>query len=163
MFKLSYSTGTRRIEKHLLRQAFADQGVLPEDVLWRQKEQFSDGVGYGWIDALKQHARAAYGDPNAVAEAARQYDVNPPASAEALWYRRVFDSLFPNPHAAATVPGGPSVACSSATAIRWDPSLQIIDDQSGRAVHLECVIVWKYPTNATIILFGSASVDKPML
>lgn len=123
--------GVGRIEKAVLREAFA--GALPDSILWRQKEQFSDGVGYGWIDALKAHAEASIKNAE-LAAAAEQFPVNPPATKEALLYRRLFALAFPGDACARTVPGGPSIACSSATAIAWDPSFANAADPSGRAI-----------------------------
>jgi asparagine synthase (glutamine-hydrolysing) len=120
-----------RMEKHLLREAFAD--LLPESVAWRQKEQFSDGVGYGWIDALKDHAAAQVRDAE-LADAPVRFPVNPPTTHEAYHYRTLFERLFPLPSAAATVPGGASVACSTPEALAWDPELSKVVDPSGRAV-----------------------------
>jgi len=120
-----------RMEKAVLREAFA--GCLPDAILWRQKEQFSDGVGYGWIDSLKTHAERTIGDAE-LAHAAGRFAVNPPATKEALMYRRIFDQLFPSESCARTVPGGASIACSSAAAIAWDPSFARAADPSGRAV-----------------------------
>ncbi len=125
--------GTRldRIEKRVLREAFV--GALPDAILWRQKEQFSDGVGYGWIDALKAHALAAVSDTE-LADAAARFPHNPPGSKEAMLYRTLFARAFPGESCAQTVPGGPSIACSSAAAIAWDPSFAAAADPSGRAV-----------------------------
>ena len=123
--------GVGRIEKAVLREAFA--GALPDSILWRQKEQFSDGVGYGWIDALKAHAETSIKNAE-LAAAAEQFPVNPPATKEALLYRRLFALAFPGDACARTVPGGPSIACSSATAIAWDPSFAGAADPSGRAI-----------------------------
>ncbi len=120
-----------RIEKQFLREAFA--GALPEHVLWRQKEQFSDGVGYGWIDALKAHAERVVGDAE-LAGAGERFPYHPPATKEAYLYRTLFARHFPQDWAARTVPGGPSVACSTAAALEWDPSLRAVVDPSGRAV-----------------------------
>ncbi len=120
-----------RIEKAVLREAFA--GALPDSILWRQKEQFSDGVGYGWIDSLKAHAEATVSDAE-LARAATIFPHNPPATKEALVYRRLFARAFPGESCARTVPGGPSIACSSASAIAWDPSFAKSADPSGRAV-----------------------------
>jgi asparagine synthase (glutamine-hydrolysing) len=120
-----------RMEKAVLREAFA--GALPDKILWRQKEQFSDGVGYGWIDSLKACAEKAISDAE-LAEAAQRYAINPPASKEALMYRRIFHEIFPQDCCARTVPGGPSIACSSATAIAWDPAFAKAADPSGRSV-----------------------------
>ena len=123
--------GARRIEKAVLREAFA--GYLPDAILWRQKEQFSDGVGYGWIDGLKAHAEAHVSDRE-FAAAARRFPVNPPQTKEAYCYRRVFEQSFPGAACAATVPGGKSIACSSPTAIEWDAAFANAADPSGRAV-----------------------------
>jgi asparagine synthase (glutamine-hydrolysing) len=120
-----------RMEKAMLREAFA--GALPERILWRQKEQFSDGVGYAWIDALKAHAQAEVSDGQ-LARAAASYPVNPPHTREALLYRRLFERAFPQACCARTVPGGPSIACSTAAAIAWDPAFAAAADPSGRAV-----------------------------
>ncbi|GAB2620338.1 asparagine synthase B [Novilysobacter erysipheiresistens] len=123
--------GRLRIEKAVLREAFA--GYLPDSILWRQKEQFSDGVGYGWIDGLKAHAEAHVGDRE-FAAAARRFPVNPPQSKEAYFYRRIFERIFPGEACAQTVPGGKSIACSSPAAIAWDAAFANAADPSGRAV-----------------------------
>lgn len=123
--------GRRRIEKAVLREAFA--GYLPDAILWRQKEQFSDGVGYGWIDGLKAHAQRQVSDA-ALAEAGARFPVNPPQTKEAYWYRELFEQAFPGDACARTVPGGKSIACSSAAAIAWDASFADAADPSGRAV-----------------------------
>ena len=120
-----------RIEKHILRQAF--QHKLPQEVAWRQKEQFSDGVGYSWIDGLKDHA-AAQVDDLQLANAKFRFPYNTPETKEAYFYRCFFEEHFPLPSAAETVPGGKSVACSTPEALAWDESLQGIIDPSGRAV-----------------------------
>jgi len=123
--------GNGRIEKAILREAF--EGVLPPEILWRQKEQFSDGVGYGWIDGLKAHAERVVSDA-ALAESAERYPINPPGTKEALMYRRIFEQHFPGEACARTVPGGPSIACSTPTAIAWDAAFANAADPSGRAV-----------------------------
>ncbi|MDZ7790706.1 MAG: asparagine synthase B [Xanthomonadales bacterium] len=123
--------GPDRPEKAILREA--GEGLLPDEILWRQKEQFSDGVGYGWIDALKAHADAQVSDRE-LSEAARRFPINPPASKEACLYRRLFERHFPSPAAAATVPSGPSVACSTPEALAWDATLEQMADPSGRAM-----------------------------
>lgn len=104
-----------RIEKHILRDAFdrPEDPFLPPDILWRQKEQFSDGVGYGWIDSLRDLAAQQVSDQMFAAAACRFPD-NPPASREAYLYRAIFEDHFPQAAAARTVPGGPSIACSTA-------------------------------------------------
>ena len=123
--------GQRRIEKAVLREAFT--GALPDSILWRQKEQFSDGVGYGWIDGLKAHAEQAVSDREFAAAAAR-YPFNTPATKEAYFYRRIFEQHFPGEACAATVPGGKSIACSSPAALAWDPAFANAADPSGRSV-----------------------------
>jgi asparagine synthase (glutamine-hydrolysing) len=123
--------GARRIEKAILREAFA--GYLPDSILWRQKEQFSDGVGYGWIDGLKAHAQAQVSD-RVFAAAASRFPVNPPQGKEAYLYRHIFEQFFPGVACARTVPGGKSIACSSPAAIAWDAAFAAMADPSGRAV-----------------------------
>ncbi|WP_213992812.1 asparagine synthase B [Sodalis sp. dw_96] len=123
--------GHGKIEKHVLRECFAS--YLPESIAWRQKEQFSDGVGYSWIDTLKEVAAAQITDQQ-LANAHFRFPYNTPTSKEAYFYREIFEELFPLPSAAECVPGGPSVACSSAKAIEWDESFKNMDDPSGRAV-----------------------------
>ena len=120
-----------RIEKHILREAFED--MLPAEVAWRQKEQFSDGVGYSWIDGLKAHA-AAVVDDKELANAHFRFPYNTPDTKEAYFYRCFFEERFPLESAAKTVPGGKSVACSTPEALAWDASLQGVIDPSGRAV-----------------------------
>lgn len=119
------------IEKRILREAFAD--YLPPEIAWRQKEQFSDGVGYSWIDSLKAHAERSVSDRE-LASAPYRFPANPPTDKESYLYRRIFESHFPLPSAAACVPGGPSVACSTPEALAWDGSLSETIDPSGRAV-----------------------------
>ncbi|PZP63348.1 MULTISPECIES: asparagine synthase B [Pseudoxanthomonas] len=123
--------GKKRIEKAVLREAFA--GYLPDSILWRQKEQFSDGVGYGWIDGLKAHAEAQVTDRE-LAAADKRFPVNPPQTKEAYYYRTLFEQAFPSTAAAETVPGGKSIACSSPAAIAWDASFAAAADPSGRAI-----------------------------
>ncbi|RAO76078.1 asparagine synthase B [Dyella jiangningensis] len=123
--------GQGRIEKAVLREAF--QGALPDEILWRQKEQFSDGVGYGWIDGLKAHAEQAVSDRE-FAAAATRYPHNTPATKEAYLYRRIFEKFYPGQACAETVPGGKSIACSSPAALAWDPTFAAAADPSGRAV-----------------------------
>lgn len=120
-----------KIEKQVLRESFSS--YLPASVAWRQKEQFSDGVGYSWIDSLKAIAEKQISDQE-LAQAAVSFPYNPPSSKEGYWYRTIFAELFPLKSAAECVPGGPSVACSSATAIEWDESFKNKDDPSGRTV-----------------------------
>jgi asparagine synthase (glutamine-hydrolysing) len=123
--------GPQRMEKGVLRQAF--EGYLPKEILWRQKEQFSDGVGYGWIDGLKAHAEAQVSDRE-LAAADKRFPHNPPQTKEAYFYRTLFERHYPSPAAAETVPGGKSIACSSPAAIAWDASFAAMADPSGRAV-----------------------------
>ncbi|WP_405283268.1 asparagine synthase B [Gaopeijia maritima] len=123
--------GADGVEKRVLREAFAD--LLPDVVLHRQKEQFSDGVGYGWIDGLRDHAAERVGEA-AMAQAARRFPHNTPDTPEAYLYRSIFEEFFPLPAAAACVPGGPSVACSTPEALAWDESFRSNADPSGRAV-----------------------------
>lgn len=123
--------GGGRIEKAVIREAF--EGALPEQILWRQKEQFSDGVGYGWIDGLKDHAEALVSDSE-FASAAADFPHNTPETKEAYLYRRIFAEHFPGEACAATVPGGKSIACSTPAALEWDPEFAAMADPSGRAV-----------------------------
>ncbi|WP_345841590.1 asparagine synthase B [Shewanella algae] len=120
-----------RIEKHILREAFEHK--LPAEVAWRQKEQFSDGVGYSWIDGLKEHAAVQVEDKE-LANARFRFPHNTPETKEAYFYRCFFEEHFPLESAALTVPGGKSVACSTPEALAWDESLSGIIDPSGRAV-----------------------------
>ncbi len=120
-----------RMEKHVLRQAFT--GYLPDEILWRQKEQFSDGVGYSWIDSLKDFAdREVTGGE--LERAAYRFPINTPLTKEAYLYRSIFERHFPGDHTVAMVPEGPSIACSTPTAIAWDASFAGRADPSGRAV-----------------------------
>ncbi len=119
------------IEKKIVREAFAD--MLPESVAWRQKEQFSDGVGYNWIDTLKEITAAAVSDEQ-MAQAAQRFPINTPMSKEEYYYRSIFEEHFPSESAARSVPSVPSVACSTAEALAWDTAFQNLNDPSGRAV-----------------------------
>ncbi|WP_086982728.1 asparagine synthase B [Vibrio aphrogenes] len=123
--------GNGKMEKHVLRECF--EHYLPESIAWRQKEQFSDGVGYNWIDSLKAQAEEKVSDQQ-LANAAFKFPYNTPTTKEGYVYREIFAELFPLESAAKCVPGGPSVACSSATAIEWDESFKNNADPSGRAV-----------------------------
>ncbi|WP_371379019.1 asparagine synthase B [Thalassotalea aquiviva] len=120
-----------KIEKHVLRQAFA--GYLPEEILWRQKEQFSDGVGYSWIDSLKALVESQVSDQQ-LAHAKFKFPHNTPDTKEAYFYRTIFEQHFPLQSCAECVPGGKSVACSTETALAWDEAFQNMADPSGRAV-----------------------------
>lgn len=119
------------IEKKIVREAFAQ--LLPEAVAWRQKEQFSDGVGYSWIDTLKAVTAAAVSDEQ-MAHAAERFPINPPQNKEEYYYRSIFEEHFPSASAARSVPSVPSVACSTAEALAWDASFRNLNDPSGRAV-----------------------------
>lgn len=119
------------IEKKIVREAFAD--MLPESVAWRQKEQFSDGVGYSWIDTLKAITATAISDEQ-MAKATDRFPVNTPQNKEEYYYRSIFEEHFPSASAARSVPSVPSVACSTAEALAWDASFQGKNEPSGRAV-----------------------------
>lgn len=119
------------IEKKIVREAFAD--MLPESVTWRQKEQFSDGVGYNWIDTLKEVTTNAVTDEQML-HAHERFPINTPLSKEEYYYRSIFEEHFPSESAARSVPSVPSVACSTAEALAWDASFQNVNDPSGRAV-----------------------------
>lgn len=119
------------IEKKILREAFQD--MLPKEVAWRQKEQFSDGVGYSWIDSLKKITASAVSDEQ-MAHAAQRFPINTPQNKEEYYYRTIFEELFPSNSAAMSVPSVPSVACSTAEALAWDESFKNLNDPSGRAV-----------------------------
>lgn len=123
--------GNGKMEKHILRECF--EHYLPESIAWRQKEQFSDGVGYNWIDTLKATAEAKVTDQQ-METAQYRFPYNTPTTKEGYVYREIFEELFPLESAAQCVPGGPSVACSSAKAIEWDESFKNCIDPSGRAV-----------------------------
>lgn len=119
------------IEKKIVREAFAD--MLPEEVAWRQKEQFSDGVGYSWIDTLKQITAEAVSDEQ-MAHAAERFPINPPRNKEEYYYRSIFAEHFPSDYAARSVPSEASVACSTAIALEWDAAFKNMNEPSGRAV-----------------------------
>ena len=119
------------MEKCIVREAFAD--LLREEVAWRQKEQFSDGVGYSWIDTLKQITSEAVSDEQ-MAHAAERFPINPPQNKEEYYYRSIFAEHFPSDSAAKSVPSEASVACSTAIALEWDEAFKNMNDPSGRAV-----------------------------
>ena len=121
----------KTMEKKIVREAFAD--MLPEEVAWRQKEQFSDGVGYSWIDTLKQITSEAVTDEQ-MAHAAERFPVNPPLNKEEYYYRSIFAEHFPSDSAARSVNQEASVACSTAIALEWDAAFKNMNDPSGRAV-----------------------------
>ncbi|SDE94664.1 asparagine synthase B [Epilithonimonas hungarica] len=120
-----------RMEKWVLRKAFED--ILPESIAWRQKEQFSDGVGYSWIDTLKQVAEDEVTD-EMMANAKFRFPINVPMSKEEYRYRTIFENHFPSDSAASCVPSVPSVACSTPVALEWDEAFKKMNDPSGRAV-----------------------------
>lgn len=115
------------IEKRIVREAFAS--LLPESVAWRQKEQFSDGVGYSWIDTLKAITAAAVSDEE-MQHAAERFPINPPQNKEEYYYRCIFEEHFPSASAVKSVPSVPSVACSTAEALAWDASFKNLNDPS---------------------------------
>ena len=121
----------KTIEKRIVREAFAD--MLPQEVAWRQKEQFSDGVGYSWIDTLKQITAEAVSDEQ-MAHAAERFPINPPRNKEEYYYRSIFAEHFPSDSAARSVPSEASVACSTSIALEWDASFRGKNEPSGRAV-----------------------------
>ena len=121
----------KTIEKRILREAFSD--MLPEEIAWRQKEQFSDGVGYSWIDSLKDLTAAQVSDEE-MNHAAERFPINTPRNKEEYFYRTIFAEHFPSESAARSVPSVPSVACSTAEALAWDASFKNMNDPSGRAV-----------------------------
>ena len=120
-----------RMEKWILRKAFED--MIPESVAWRQKEQFSHGVGYSWIDSLKALAASQVTD-EMMKNAKHRFPVNTPMNKEEYFYRTIFEECFPSQTAAQCVPSVPSVACSTAEALEWDASFKTMNDPSGRAV-----------------------------
>ncbi|WP_137167622.1 asparagine synthase B [Salinimonas lutimaris] len=121
------------MEKWILRKAFDDGNTLPEEVLWRQKEQFGDGVGYSWIDSIRDFAEKEVSDQQ-LATAEFRFPVNTPDTKEGYYYRTVFESYFPQESAARCVPGGKSIACSTAEALEWDESFKNNADPSGRSM-----------------------------
>lgn len=120
-----------KMEKWVLRKAFED--LLPESIAWRQKEQFSDGVGYSWIDSLKDVAEKEVSD-ELMSNAHYRFPLNTPQNKEEYRYRTIFEEHFPSETAAATVPSVPSVACSTPIALEWDEAFKKMNDPSGRAV-----------------------------
>lgn len=120
-----------RMEKWVVRKAF--ESYLPESVAWRQKEQFSDGVGYSWIDTLKEMVAAEVSDEQ-LANARFRFPIQTPGSKEEFYYRSIFESHFPSDAAALSVPQEPSVACSTRIALEWDEAFKDMNEPSGRAV-----------------------------
>ncbi|KAL4196804.1 hypothetical protein AMTRI_Chr04g248060 [Amborella trichopoda] len=156
-----------RIEKWILRNAFDDpqKPYLPKHILYRQKEQFSDGVGYSWIDGLKDHASRHVSDAM-LAQVINIFPENTPTTKEAYYYRAIFEKFFPKNSAQLTVPGGPSVACSTAKALEWDAAWSKNPDPSGRAalgVHAaaydEEPSVTVTPIGANTKFAGKAMID----
>ena len=123
--------GNGKIEKHILRQAFED--YLPSEIAWRQKEQFSDGVGYNWIDTLKEIASEKVTDEQ-MENVANRFPIQPPMTKEEYHYRSIYSELFPSDSAALCVPSVPSVACSTPIALEWDEAFKKMADPSGRSV-----------------------------
>ena len=121
-----------KMEKWILRKAFED--LLPNEIAWRQKEQFSDGVGYNWIDKLKELVNDKVSD-DLFEKTKEKFSINPPLNKEEFYYRSIFKSLFPSDTAAMSVPSEPSVACSSKAALEWDSSFLGKNDPSGRAIN----------------------------
>ena len=121
----------KTMEKRIVREAFAD--MLPEEIAWRQKEQFSDGVGYSWIDTLKKITSEAVTDEQ-MEHAAERFPINTPLCKEEYYYRSIFEEHFPSESAAKSVPHEASVACSTAIALEWDAAWKNMNDPSGRAV-----------------------------
>ena len=119
------------IEKKIVREAFTD--MLPEEIVWRQKEQFSDGVGYSWIDTLKKITSEAVSDEQ-MAHAAERFPIHPPLNKEEYYYRSIFAEHFPSDSAARSVNQEASVACSTSIALEWDAAFKNMNDPSGRAV-----------------------------
>ncbi|WP_373072741.1 asparagine synthase B [Zeaxanthinibacter enoshimensis] len=120
-----------RMEKWVVRKAF--ESYLPESVAWRQKEQFSDGVGYSWIDTLKEVVAMEVSDEQ-LANAKFRYPIQTPTTKEEFYYRSIFESHFPSDAAALSVPQEPSVACSTRIALEWDAAFKNMNEPSGRAV-----------------------------
>ncbi|MDR0754285.1 MAG: asparagine synthase B [Prevotellaceae bacterium] len=119
------------IEKKILREAFSS--LLPAEIAWRQKEQFSDGVGYGWIDTLRKITSEQVSDEQ-MTNAALRFPINTPQNKEEYYYRSIFEEHFPSESAARSVPSVPSVACSTAEALAWDKSFASMNEPSGRAI-----------------------------
>ncbi|WP_298328973.1 asparagine synthase B [uncultured Dokdonia sp.] len=124
-------TKERKMEKWILRKAF--EKYLPESVAWRQKEQFSDGVGYSWIDSLKEVVDEAV-SATQMENAHHRFPIHTPQNKEEFYYRTIFEEHFPSDAAARCVPSVPSVACSTPTALEWDEAFKNMNDPSGRAV-----------------------------
>lgn len=122
-----------KMEKWILRKAFDNGDYLPAEVLWRQKEQFGDGVGYSWIDSIKEHVETEITDQQ-LATSEFRFPLNTPDTKEGYFYRTIFEGYFPQESAANCVPGGKSIACSTVEALEWDESFKNMADPSGRSV-----------------------------
>ncbi|GAB54692.1 asparagine synthase [Glaciecola punicea ACAM 611] len=122
-----------RMEKWILRKAFDDNTYLPPEVLWRQKEQFGDGVGYSWIDSIREYVGEKVSDQQ-LATAHFRFPINTPDTKEGYHYRTVFEQFFPQESAAKCIPGGKSIACSTVEALEWDASFKAMADPSGRSM-----------------------------
>ncbi|MFS1704548.1 asparagine synthase B [Aestuariibacter sp. GS-14] len=125
--------GNGKMEKHILRAAFDNGDTLPPEVLWRQKEQFGDGVGYSWIDSIKDFVAKEVSDQQ-LASAEFRFPINTPDTKEGYYYRTIFEGYFPQETAARCVPGGKSIACSTVEALEWDASFKNNADPSGRSM-----------------------------
>jgi asparagine synthase (glutamine-hydrolysing) len=123
--------GSQRIEKWIIRKAFED--LLPAEICWRQKEQFSDGVGYNWVDTLKKMTEEKISDAE-FARRENRFPINPPKTKEEYYYREIYSSLFPSDSAAKVVPQEAGVACSTQKALEWDAAWKNMDEPSGRAI-----------------------------
>lgn len=122
-----------KMEKWILRKAFDDNSTLPAEVLWRQKEQFGDGVGYSWIDSIRDFVEQEVSDQQ-LATAEFRFPINTPDTKEGYYYRTIFESYFPQESAAKCVPGGKSIACSTVEALEWDENFKAMADPSGRSM-----------------------------
>ena len=123
---------SKKMEKWVLRKAFEDE--LPHSIVWRQKEQFSDGVGYNWIDKIKEFVEQSISD-NEMNQVNFRFPIQPPRTKEEYFYRKIFENHFPSDASALTVPSLPSIACSSPKALEWDESFRNINEPSGRAIN----------------------------
>lgn len=152
-----FSKEDTRIEKWAIRKAFdtPDDPYLPQEILWRQKEQFSDGVGYGWVDSLKDIAEKEVSD-QMFASAANRFPHNTPTTKEGYRYRMIFEELFPGEAAEKTVPGGKTIACSTERAMNWDKSFADRADPSGRAAG-----VHDSAYNETFVADTKINADEP--
>ncbi len=143
--------GNGKIEKHILRELFKD--YLPEELEWRQKEQFSDGVGYNWIDTLKEITSTKISNIE-LENAHFKFPINTPLNKEAYFYRNIFSQFYPIDSAAKCVPGGKSVACSTETALLWDKQFSEMIDPSARAVKsIHIKSYWRINANCFFLIF----------